>query len=724
MSANYSIQRTTNNKPHLKKIEKRNEQFINLMKNKKECYLVNSPLKNNKKDNLIFEKPINEKNLLSEYKEIRTKTILPKIKSSTAGAIPRNHRRMVKIGIDADQKNNKINNNLSKDQSESIELSLKKKNSSNFVNIGCNINRMGINYTIKEIKNKIKINENNLIDDKLLIFTEQNKEKKKQNDIVSRKNSFSKNNKLIDKLSINFNQKKKEKEPSLLNKEIKNEDINKININNNNIKKENINYKIVINGNKKEQINIINDELKLECNDKSIEKEQNISLENDKTKDKTANDNIDKSLIKFDKNASILYIYNEKNCYLQKNDENSRNVNLNNQNSNMKININDEIKYSNYDLKQVIKSSANSNKNLSEIPEQINMNLSTSKFEPIEFGSSNNKANGESSSDKNYALIQSLSNNIETDNYLHKNIICKNRNIFLGKVINENSRTIIYKGIDLNLGDIICVKRYIDKNNIEEYQNELEIYELIEENENVIKYYGSKNDEEGSFLFLEYASGDNLKKIIELCGGKLNEKIIRKYTKQILNALLYLHTNKKVAHRDIKCSNILLDKNGIIKLIDFGSAGIMNKKNKKENTNKDINNKNNEEKNDNNNNENKDPEKPFHGFKGSWPWCAPEILANKYYGTKCDIWSLGCAIIEMGGMEPWNNTLNTYYQYIQIVGNTSQIPAIPSQFSDELKDFLSKCLVKDPDQRADANKLLNHFFIAGTTLENKTVLMV
>ena len=77
----------------------------------------------------------------------------------------------------------------------------------------------------------------------------------------------------------------------------------------------------------------------------------------------------------------------------------------------------------------------------------------------------------------------------------------------------------------------------------------------------------------------------------------------------------------------------------------------------------------------------------------------------------------------MGGMEPWNNRINGFYQYIEIVGKSNEIPEIPKQFSNELKDFVLNCLEKDQDKRADANSLLNHIFITGTKLENKTVLI-
>ena len=710
MSANNPLRRQKNNntitvkhsnpkKSYLS--EKENEQLNKLTKKQKVLNLLNSPYRNEMKD-FFCDKKVTSKNLYSEMKETKTKTRLPKIQLLTADLGAK--RKTVKLGIiDANKVNNENNNDI--------------KNNIN--------NQRKLEINCGDIINKPNNNNN-------LILLEAPKEKGKLNTI--RKNSFYKvKNKSIDKINITINNQKKKIKDSEDNKKFKkNEEPKNFNFNINSKKNNSINNNKSINKEKKdlkkskEINNINNNSINVNPKNNSNNKKNNNYIEVN-----TKNSNEIKN-VKFNKEISIINILKEsnENSETQKNSNNisitqekelneittkevtnyineniknnlssinninsiniekssiefkfisNININTSNQNCNENSNDNNENKYNN-----VVKNSANSNKNLSEIPEQINTNLSTSKIEPFqEMVLSNinpNKINGESSSDKNCGLIQSLSNNIETDHYLHKSIKSNNYYVHLGEIIYESPRSVIYKGLDLNTGEILCVKRYIDKNETEEFKKEIELFELIKGNvgenyvNNIIKYYGFNCDDDANILFLEYATGDNLKKIIKLYGGSLNEKLIRNYLKQILQGLNFLHNKLKVAHRDIKCSNILLDKNGIIKLIDFGCSGIIEKENKE--NEKNINNK------------NQDINKPFHGFKGSWPWSAPEVLTNQYYGIKCDIWSLGCAIIEMGGLEPWNNTLNGFYQYIEVVGKSKEIPEIPKQFSYELKDFI------------------------------------
>jgi len=693
MSANNPLRRQKNNntitvkhsnpkKSYLS--EKENEQLNKLTKKQKVLNLLNSPYRNEMKD-FFCDKKVTSKNLYSEMKETKTKTRLPKIQLLTADLGAK--RKTVKLGIiDA----NKVSNEN-------------------------NQRKLEINYG--DIINKPNNNNN-------LILLEAPKEKGKLNTI--RKNSFYKvKNKSIDKINITINNQKKKIKDSEDNKKFKkNEEPKNFNFNINN--KKNNNYIEVNTKNSNEiknvkfnkEISIINILKESNENSETQKNSNNISITQEKelneikTKEVTnyINENIKNNLSSINNINSI----NIEKSSIEFKFISNININTSNQNCNENSNDNNENKYNN-----VVKNSANSNKNLSEIPEQINTNLSTSKIEPFqEMILSNinpNKINGESSSDKNCGLIQSLSNNIETDHYLHKSIKNNNYYVHLGEIIYESPRSVIYKGLDLNTGEILCVKRYINKNETEEFKKEIELFELIKGNvgqnyvNNIIKYYGFNCDDDANILFLEYATGDNLKKIIKLYGGSLNEKLIRNYLKQILQGLNFLHNKLKVAHRDIKCSNILLDKNGIIKLIDFGCSGIIEKENKE--NEKNINNK------------NQDINKPFHGFKGSWPWSAPEVLTNQYYGIKCDIWSLGCAIIEMGGLEPWNNTLNGFYQYIEVVGKSKEIPEIPKQFSYELKDFILHCLEKDPDKRADTEFLLNHIFITGAKMDNKTILM-
>ena len=665
---NYKTQYNNPKKKYLS--EKENEQLKKLTKKSPVDNLLNSPYRNEKKDYF-------PKNLLSENKTTKRKTRLEKIQLSanTLG----NKKKAIKLGtIDANKGTNK----------EKIIINVN-NNQRNKLEINCG----GI--TNKQSTNGVLIQDNY-------------KEKEKLTNV--KKNDFfkNKNSKSIDKINITINQKKKTQEEN--NKKVKKiEEIK-------NYIKNNINKSININ----ESINKEKKEIK-------NNKENNNKKNNNYIEVNTKNSN-DNKTVKFNKEISIINILKESNdSYDTQNNNNnnsikeerdntkdntkdiSNNINIENSSievkfiSNININNQNDIyfydennKFNNY---EIVKNSANSNKNLSEIPEEINTNFSKSKLDPFQDVSNINKK--ESNSDKNCVLIQSISNNIETDKYLHKTINYKDISVYLGELIYEGSYCSIYKGLNLTSGEIICVKRYY-KNDLDEIKSEIDLFELMKEREpknnmNIIKYYGYKYEDETYFLFLEYVSADNLKKIIKLYGGKLNEKLIKIYTKQILKALLFLHNELKVAHRDIKCSNILLDKNGIIKLIDFGCSGIIEKQNKENEKNKDKN--------------NNDKNKPFKGFKGSLLWCAPEVIMDEYYGTKCDIWSLGCSIIEMGGLEPWNGTLNNLYQYKNIVGKSKELPEIPNQFSNELKDFLLHCLVKDPDKRADANFLLNHTFI-------------
>ena len=682
MSANNPL-RCQNNK----KIKYNNPEKIYLSEKEKEQYnklsqkgsivdnFLNSPYKNERKNYFIYDndKIATTKNLLSEIKSTKRKTRLDNILFS-ANALG-NKKKTIKLGtIDANKgiNNEKIIINANNNQRNKFE-----------------INYGGI--TNKKSTDKMFIQDNY-----------KGKEKLSNDKKYTFKN---KNSKSIEKINITINQKKKnQEEKNKISKKI--EEIQNC-INNNTNKSINININESIN---KEKKGINNN------------KENNNKRNNNYTKN--SNDN---KTVKFNKEISIINILKESNDSndTQNNNNNkkeerdnnkdiSNNINIENSSievkfiSNININNQNDIyffenennKYNNCEF-QMVKNSANSNKNLSEISEEINTNFSKSKLEPTQDISNNNKK--ESNSDKIYGMIQSISNNIETDNYLHKTINYKDNSIYLGELINEGSRRSIYKGLNLSSGEIICVKRYFDKNDLDEIKSEIELFELIKEKGeqknsiNIIKYYGYKYEDDTNFLFLEYVSVDNLKKIIKLYGGKLNEKLIKIYTKQILKALSFLHNKLKVAHRDIKCTNILLDKNGIIKLIDFGCSGIIEKENKE---NEKSGNKNNVDKN-----------KPFFGFKGSLPWSAPEVLTNKYYGTKCDIWSLGCSIIEMGGLEPWNGRLTGFYQYIDIVGKSKELPEIPNQFSNELKDFVLQCLIKDPDKRPDSNFLLNHTFI-------------
>ncbi|KAJ7552755.1 hypothetical protein O6H91_06G069400 [Diphasiastrum complanatum] len=147
-------------------------------------------------------------------------------------------------------------------------------------------------------------------------------------------------------------------------------------------------------------------------------------------------------------------------------------------------------------------------------------------------------------------------------------------------------------------------------------QLEQEIGNLCQlEHNNIVKYLGSESDENKIYIFLELITKGPLSELHE--GIPFEYSQIRSFTRQILNGLKYLH-DRNVAHRDLKCDNILMHENGTVKLADYGIAKQLRKLN------------------------------PVNSRKGGAHWLAPEAKDPK---APCwltsDIWSLGFTVLEM-----------------------------------------------------------------------------
>ncbi|KAK4367759.1 hypothetical protein RND71_011551 [Anisodus tanguticus] len=196
--------------------------------------------------------------------------------------------------------------------------------------------------------------------------------------------------------------------------------------------------------------------------------------------------------------------------------------------------------------------------------------------------------------------------------------------------------------------------------------------------------YTYENGEKLYNVLLEYASGGALsEKLKNSSDRKLPEFEIRKYTKALLKGLHYVHKSGYV-HCDIKPQNILLGEDGQVKIADFGLA-------KKAESVKDG--------------------KLRCELRGTPLYMSPEMVTAGEQDTPADIWALGCVIVELAAGAPvWRCADIT--KLLMKIGVGDQLPEFPAKLSEEGKDFLEKCFVKDPRKRWTAEMLLKHVFVA------------
>ena len=212
----------------------------------------------------------------------------------------------------------------------------------------------------------------------------------------------------------------------------------------------------------------------------------------------------------------------------------------------------------------------------------------------------------------------------------------------------------------------------------------------------IVDLKASFQEDEYLYLVMEYLPGGDLMNLL-IQKDILTEKEAKFYISELILAIESIH-NLDCIHRDIKPDNILIDKNGHIKLSDFGLAKISDKLYEKEDEKYKnfLQNKNSEK------NHKMTHDKNF-SCVGTAYYVAPEVLKKKGYDKDIDWWSVGIIFFEMlVGYAPFCSKETTEVCYKVL--NWKDFLQIPKKIkiSEEAKDLIYK-LINNSDDRLGKN---------------------
>ncbi|KAI9322360.1 kinase-like domain-containing protein, partial [Dichotomocladium elegans] len=203
----------------------------------------------------------------------------------------------------------------------------------------------------------------------------------------------------------------------------------------------------------------------------------------------------------------------------------------------------------------------------------------------------------------------------------------------------------------------------------------------------IVSFYGAfLNDKEATVsICMEYCEGGSFEDIYKRARDlhfKIGEHVLASLADSVCQALIYLHS-KKVIHRDIKPSNILVCKGGEIKLCDLGVSGEL-------------------------------IDSIADTFTGSQYYMAPERIQGSAYSVKSDIWSLGLTIIEVAqtkpALPPSDHPHLSVFELLDFIVS-QPLPNLGPERSEEIRDFISRCLIKSPQERPGPAEMLKHPFL-------------
>lgn len=250
------------------------------------------------------------------------------------------------------------------------------------------------------------------------------------------------------------------------------------------------------------------------------------------------------------------------------------------------------------------------------------------------------------------------------------------RFIILEKIA-EGAMGVIFKALDPELNDIVAIKVIqfypgMDDYKRDEYKKrfkrEAQAARRLKHS-NIVTIYNVDEFKGSPYIVMEYLEGQSLDEI-RRAGGTIPFAQAIKYGREIASALDYAHS-KGVIHRDVKPSNILIDKNDSVKVVDFGIAKLVDS----------------------------DLTQPYQ-ILGSPSYMSPEQITGGPIDGRSDVFSTGIVFYYiLTGRKPFEaENISLIIQ--KILNDTPELPSrIKSDLPQHTDYVLLKALSKDPAER-------------------------
>ncbi len=252
------------------------------------------------------------------------------------------------------------------------------------------------------------------------------------------------------------------------------------------------------------------------------------------------------------------------------------------------------------------------------------------------------------------------------------------------KVIGIGGMAVVFKATDLLMRRTVAVKILKDEisgdeQSVKRFANEVRAVSMLS-HQNIVNIYDISVRDNIKYIVMEYVDGITLKNYMQH-REVLNLREIISYTTQILRALDHAH-KKGVVHRDIKPQNIMLLKNGVIRVMDFGIAKLPNAETITM-TDKAI---------------------------GTVYYISPEQVKGGEIDARSDLYSLGVLLYEMAtGRLPFLGETPVSVALMQVNDQPAAPTEINSHIPQGLEQIILRAMEKDPDARyQSAEEMLGH----------------